>query len=158
MPHKTVARSDTPRSGWWPWPSLVCGSQSCGMVSAMDLSNIDAWLTSAAVIATCALVFTVGSFWWLNARQGRLKSFEPHTFSFGMDQWKVRLRLPLILYNNGAIPIVVQNIRLQFTGESDSVQPLSWVASLSRIKPEKDELRESPLSSPSQDAQLTKCS
>lgn len=112
----------------------------------VDPSNTDAWMTSAAVVAAGALIFTVASFWWLNARRGRLKSFEPHTFSCGMDPWKVRLRLPLVVYNTGAIPIIVQNLRLRlrFPEEPDSTQPLPWVASLSQIKPEKGEARDFP--------------
>jgi hypothetical protein len=85
-----------------------------------------AWLTSAAVVAICALIFTVASFWWLNARRGRLKTFEPHTFAAAITPQIVRLRLPLVLYNTGAIPIVVQNLRVSFQSEQNSV-PLPWV-------------------------------
>lgn len=77
--------------------------------------------------------------WWLNARRGRLIPFEPHTYAAAVTLGRVRLRLPLVLYNTGAIPIIVQNLRLRFPGESDSAKPLAWVASRSQIKPELDE-------------------
>lgn len=110
------------------------------MVNVMtNQANTSAWLTSAAVVAVCALLFTVASFWWLNARRGRLTSFEPHTFAAAITREQVRLRLPLVLYNTGAIPIVTQSLRLRFLGEPDSAQPLPWVGSRSQIKPEPDD-------------------
>ena len=83
-------------------------------------SNVStaAWLTSATVVAICALAFTIASFWWLNARRGRLKTYEPHTFAAAITPQVVRLRLPLVLYNTGAIPIIVQNLRVGLTAAS----------------------------------------
>lgn len=97
------------------------------------------WITSAAIVATCALLFTVASFWWLHARRGCLESYQPHTFAAAITPQLVRLRLPLVLYNTGAVPIVVQDLRLRFSGELSSVQPLPWVTSRSQIKPASDE-------------------
>jgi len=57
-----------------------------------NYSGTDAWLTSAAVISACALLFTVASFWWLNARRGRLESFEPHTYAAAVNPEQVRIR------------------------------------------------------------------
>jgi hypothetical protein len=57
------------------------------------------------LIACLALTFTIGSFWWLNARQGRLTSFEPHSFATWASQsspYETRVRFPLVLYNTGA--------------------------------------------------------
>jgi hypothetical protein len=56
------------------------------------------------LIACLALTFTIGSFWWLNARQGRLTSFEPHSFATWASQsspYETRVRFPLVLYNTG---------------------------------------------------------
>ncbi|GHB72305.1 hypothetical protein GCM10010377_73630 [Streptomyces viridiviolaceus] len=39
--------------------------------------NASESLTAASVVSVCALIFTVASFWWLNARQGRLETWEP---------------------------------------------------------------------------------
>jgi len=43
-------------------------------------------------------VFTVASFWWLNARQGVLRSWEPHSFAAAVTPQLARLRFPLVLY------------------------------------------------------------
>jgi hypothetical protein len=119
--------------------------RSCGVISTVghQLSTAT-WVTMAAVlIAICALLFTVASFWWLNARRGRLRSFEPHTFSAGIPSHVARLRFPVVLYNTGAVPIVVQNLRLRFPRERDS-EPLPWVASRSQIRPDEHESHDFP--------------
>ncbi|MEU2427013.1 hypothetical protein ABZ619_39375 [Streptomyces sp. NPDC007851] len=96
-------------------------------------------LTGASVVSACALFFTVASFWWLHARQGRLKAWEPHAFAAIVHGSTTRLRLPLILHNTGPKPIVVQDIILTFPDEPASHLPLLWVASLSRLQPGPDE-------------------
>ncbi|MFI9614987.1 hypothetical protein ACIHCM_25505 [Streptomyces sp. NPDC052023] len=96
-------------------------------------------LTAAGVVSVCALLFTVASFWWLNARQGCLKSWEPHSFAAIVHGSVVRLRLPLVLHNTGARPIVVQDLRLAFPDEPASHLPLLWIASPSRLQPGPDE-------------------
>lgn len=68
------------------------------------------------VISTCALAFTVFSFWWLHWRQARILVVPPRTYDAGgerLDPWF--LVLPLGFFNLGAAPIVVQNLRLRFT-------------------------------------------
>jgi len=105
----------------------------------MVQSNCGTGWTAAAVVAACALFFTVFSFWWVNARRGRLKSFPPHTFAFYIDSARVRLRLPLVLYNTGAAPIIVQNLRLSFPEQSDSANLLYWITSRVQIKPSNPE-------------------
>jgi|SRR5215211_1929656 len=85
------------------------------------------------LIACLALTFTIGSFWWLNARQGRLQSFEPHSFAAAATSEQTRLRLPLVFYNTGAKPIIVQNLRLWFPGTGPTV--LAWIATRSQLMP-----------------------
>jgi hypothetical protein len=94
------------------------------------------WLS--LLIACLALLFTVGSFWWLNARQGRLKSFEPHTFAAARAHI-LRLRFPLVLYNSGPKPIVIQDLRLSFPDEPQWNIPLPWTSTRSRLRPESDD-------------------
>jgi hypothetical protein len=95
------------------------------------------------LIATLALLFTIGSFWWINARQGKLRSFPPHSFAFGGDTRVVVLRLPLVLHNTGPIPIIVQDMRLSFPKGTGS-DPLPWRASNSQIKPDTNDGRQLP--------------
>ncbi|MFJ2769665.1 hypothetical protein [Streptomyces sp. NPDC087300] len=62
-------------------------------------------------VAACALAFTVASFWWINARQGDLKVWESHSFAAAVTSEIARVRFPLVLYNTGAKPIVVLDLR-----------------------------------------------
>lgn len=60
-----------------------------------------------------ALAFTVGSFWWLHARPGRLKVYPVVTFSGMISDGGIRLRLPILIHNPGATPQVVRALRLR---------------------------------------------
>ena len=87
------------------------------------------------MVASLALLFTVGSFWWLNARQGKLKSSEPQSFAACRTPDKLRLLFPLVLYNSGATPIVVQDMQLRFPEESRWNAPLPWTTTRSQLPP-----------------------
>jgi hypothetical protein len=100
------------------------------------------WLSIA--VASLALLFTVGSFWWLNARQGKLTSFEPQSFAAGVTPDILRLRFPVVLYNTGAKPIVVQDMRLRFLDEPSWSEPLPWVGTRTKIKPDPEDGHDFP--------------
>jgi hypothetical protein len=68
------------------------------------------------VVAVLALFFTVGSFWWMNARPGRLVSFEPTTYLAQVSRTRTMFGLPLILHNSGATPVVVLAMQLRVEG------------------------------------------
>ncbi|MEU8910350.1 hypothetical protein [Streptomyces mirabilis] len=106
--------------------------------------NASSSISGAGLLSICALLFTIASFWWLNARQGRLESWEPQSFAAIVHGSAVRLRLPLILHNTGVKPIVVQDLRLSFPDEPASHLPLLWTASPSRLQPGPDEEPELP--------------
>jgi hypothetical protein len=89
-------------------------------------------------IALLALLFTIGSFWWLQARQGKLRSYRPHTFALIHGSSKVRLRFPLVFYNTGAKPIVIRDMRLTFPGQP-GIEPLPWRTFRSQLKPDTDD-------------------
>ncbi|MBX9396353.1 hypothetical protein K4749_22850 [Streptomyces sp. TRM72054] len=97
-----------------------------------------AW-TPVAFVASLALFFTVGSFWWLNARQGRLRTYEPHSFAAAANEQVTLLRLPLVMLNTGAKPIVVQDLRLRFPDEPGALLPLPWRTSRSKLMPKSDD-------------------
>ncbi|MET7664634.1 hypothetical protein ACWGDS_48540 [Streptomyces sp. NPDC055059] len=101
-------------------------------------------IPGAGVVSVCALIFTVASFWWINARRGHLKSWEPRSFAAIAHRSMARLRLPLVLHNTGAKPIVVQDLRLTFPDEPASHLPLLWMSSPSRLRPGPDEEPELP--------------
>ncbi|MFE5028645.1 hypothetical protein ACFRAO_36470 [Streptomyces sp. NPDC056656] len=101
-------------------------------------------LSAASVVSISALVFTVASFWWINARQGRLETWEPQSFAAICHGSMTRLRLPLVFHNTGAKPIVVQDLMLTFPDEPASHLPLLWTSSPSRLQPGPDEEQELP--------------
>lgn len=71
----------------------------------------------SVIVACCALVFTVGSFYWLQARKGRLKLYPVTTFMGAANNRTFVLRVPIIIYNSGARPRVVCGIRLRWQGD-----------------------------------------
>ncbi len=77
-----------------------------------------AWV--ALLISLLALCFTVVSFWWLHARPGRLRTWEPRSYIAAATQGDgetLHLRLPLVLYNDGATPIDVEQLRVAMAPE-----------------------------------------
>jgi hypothetical protein len=52
---------------------------------------------ASLIISISALLFTVTSFWWLQARRGRLTCFPVQTFSGYLKRDGVALRMPLSL-------------------------------------------------------------
>ncbi|MEV6654507.1 hypothetical protein [Streptomyces sp. NPDC051219] len=116
------------------------------MLSLMAVAdqNASSSISGAGFLSICALLFTIASFWWLNARQGCLRSWQPHSFAAIVHGSVVRLRLPLVLHNTGAKPIVVQDLRLTFPDEPASHLPLLWTSSPSRLQPGPDEEPELP--------------
>ncbi|MFD3651760.1 hypothetical protein ACFWUT_12960 [Streptomyces cyaneofuscatus] len=82
-----------------------------------------------------ALLFTAATFWWLNARLGALKSWEPQTYAMSLSPDYVRVRLPLVLYNTGARPIVVLDMRMRFPAEPDALWPLVWTGTSEELMP-----------------------
>lgn len=95
---------------------------------------------AAAIVSACALIFTVASFWWIQMRRGRLKGYPPHSFAAaGVGSANLRLRLPVVIFNTGAAPIVVLDIQLRFPDEPDSLIPLPWATSRNQLKPTSDD-------------------
>jgi hypothetical protein len=128
--------------GGWPGPTVLWRSPvvrpapiATIMFEIAALAHIHIridglqWPSAGVVVGCLALGFTIGSFWWLNARQGRQKSVEPRSFAAALTlQGEVRLRFPL----------VVQNMRLSFPKEPGSM-PLHWTMTRARIKPTSDD-------------------
>jgi hypothetical protein len=101
------------------------------------------WL--ALLVAGLALMFTLASFWWLNARLGKLESYEPHSFAAAVNlEAVVMLRFPLVLYNTGARPIVVQNLRLFFPEETAAIADMPWRITRTKLRPDPDDYKDLP--------------
>ncbi len=89
------------------------------------------------IVATLALIFTIGSFWWLNARPGRLIASRPPEFAMTMAPERSRFRIPLVMYNTGARTQVVESLR--FAVRESSAGPLEWITTRDRLRPESGE-------------------
>ncbi|MEV7648187.1 hypothetical protein [Arthrobacter sp. NPDC089319] len=74
-------------------------------------------MTAPVFISCLALFFTIGSFYWLQARKGRLKLYPVITFSGFWNKSRLVLRLPMILFNSGACPRVITALRLVTTDD-----------------------------------------
>lgn len=68
----------------------------------------------ALVLSLCAVAFTIFSFWWLNARQGKLLVVGSQ-YAFGQfKSGKLAIQLPLVLQNTGPKAIVISAFTLRF--------------------------------------------
>lgn len=84
------------------------------MILAAEASSNDALTVAVAALAIslAALLFAVLSFWWLNARRGRLLTWRPLTYAGVIRGDSTLITLPLVLYNAGPAPIIVHDLRL----------------------------------------------
>ncbi len=95
------------------------------MTSALPISLL------ALVVSVLALVFTVLSFWWLNWKPGKVVVAGPRSFAArGSKCDLVVIQLPLVLFNRGARPVVVNNLRLSLEGCGG---PLGFIAVVDRL-------------------------
>ena len=95
-------------------------------------------------VSGCALLFTVGSFWWLQMRRGHLKGYAPHSFAAYFEGIILFLRFPLVIYNTGAASLVVLDLQLKFPDEPESIIPLPWRTSRSQLSPSPGDLGSFP--------------
>lgn len=101
------------------------------MLAAVHLSSSD-------VIAIMALAFTIASFWVLNARHGHVRSTRPRAYAFVSAGDIFRLRLPLVLFNTGAVAKLVGDLQLVI--ESEPGTPiLRWVTTRNQLRPSEDD-------------------
>ncbi len=92
-----------------------------------------AWI--AITVSVFALAWTLASFWWMNWRNGTLHTYSPRTFAArGDTEGPLIVRLPLVLFNDGPMPLVVQNLKLVLADEPDRA-PLHFVATMPNVKP-----------------------
>lgn len=78
-------------------------------------------IDASLIVSAAALIFTVGSFYWLQARKGQMRAQKVSTFSGAIRPDGVFLRLPIMIYNTGAKPRVVSGLRLRFCGGEQEV-------------------------------------
>lgn len=119
------------------------------MLLAMPIFDAkDAWITPSVAAAAMALIFTVGSFWWIQVRRGRLRCYTSHVYSGSFAPGKLVIVLPLVFHNPAPAPLVVTDLRLRIDAAKNRVSRdladlptnLRWIASHAAVYP-KDETR-----------------
>jgi hypothetical protein len=80
-------------------------------------------------VATLALVFTVGSFYWMNWRKGKLIVGPPSTYGITCSANRLIVELPFIFFNNGATTKVIHNLRLTLeqNGEKSPILNFEYI-------------------------------
>lgn len=76
-------------------------------------------MTAALAVSILALLFTIASFWYLQARRGRLVMSSIPAFAGYIAKDELAIRIPILLYNSGARTRLVDEIRLVFTSWAD---------------------------------------
>lgn len=89
----------------------------------------------SAFVALLALLFSVGSFWWIHARKGSLVSYPVITFSGLIDASELQIRIPVVIYNTGAAPSVIRAMKLTYVGVDKKVHTLQSQTFLKTIDP-----------------------
>jgi hypothetical protein len=101
-------------------------------ISTADLASM--------LIALAALAFTIGSFWWMNVRRGRLRLVgEPRSFAISTSGG-LHLTIPLSFHNSGPTPAWATNLRLNY--KTPGLPPsVPFVATRSGVRPQSGEDR-----------------
>jgi hypothetical protein len=79
----------------------------------------------AIFLSLLALSFSIFSFWWLNARQGKLLVIGPQYVFGRYSSGTLAIEIPLVLRNTGPRAIVLSGLRLRFP--SSDREDLVWV-------------------------------
>ena len=85
-----------------------------------------------------ALIFTVASFWWLNARSGRLIVFSVVAFAGYITTQKLTVQIPVVVHNTGAKPRVIRALRLQGVDQSGEIFQLEAQTFQMKLEPGND--------------------
>jgi len=101
------------------------------------------------LLACVGLPWTVGTFWWMHWRKGRIVVGTPRTYAAISHQRNdyLLVRLPLVLYNIGAATIVVENLRLTLeqSGRKSPVLYFNQTVSKLDVEQERDWAKQFPV-------------
>lgn len=98
---------------------------------------------AAFFISVLALLFTLGSFWWLWVRRGPVVSFPPAAFAAVYANGSFRVRLPVVFSNRGAAMRVIADVRLRLSGpHGESVLP--WGSTHATLNPSSEGMEDFP--------------
>jgi hypothetical protein len=77
----------------------------------------------ALAVSVFAPAFTTYSFWWMNWRKGKLEIGNIRTYAAVSSGKKLLIELPIIFFNSGALPVLVENLRLTFRAAAGHTPP-----------------------------------
>lgn len=115
----------------------IRGSQR-GEVPSMD---------SSILIALLALIFAIGSAWWMYAKRGRLRGSKPPHFALLHDGIVFFIRIPLAVRNSGGRTRVVQDMRL-WVPDTSQVLAIPWRRTVETLLPTPSESVRDPVPFP----------
>ena len=102
---------------------------------------------TAIIISTSALGFTVFSFWWMNWRKGQIRlGSNLRSYAACASKNKLLIELPLIFFNTGAVPLVVENLRLHVPKISEENRYLFFNATIAKLGTDEDRCFAKPFS------------
>lgn len=87
----------------------------------------------ALALSIFALIFTIFSFWWMNWRKGSLEIGNIRTYAAVSSQNKLIIELPIIFFNPGALPVLVDNLRLIFPDRGGPHTALCFTATVEKL-------------------------
>ena len=94
-------------------------------------SSTDWVAVAAVVVAVAALAFTVFSWRRVYLHSGDLIVATPRTYAYNARPNGFRLRLPLVFFNDGAVAILVTNLRIVV----DDAHPQTWITTRPTLLP-----------------------
>lgn len=89
--------------------------------------------TAALLISILAILFTVFSFWWMNWRKGSLELGNVRTYAAVSSGDKLLIEVPLIFFNPGALPVLVENLRLTLPDHGGPHTALHFSATVAKL-------------------------
>jgi hypothetical protein len=87
---------------------------------------------SAIIISVLALLFTIFSFWWMNWRRGGLFVGAPRSYAAIGSEGIAVLEFPFIFFNNGPIPIFIQNLQVIILN-GENPRPFVFTATVNKL-------------------------
>lgn len=83
----------------------------------------------ALLISTCSLLFLM---WWTRWRKGKLHVGRPRAFAVSSRPDLLLLQIPVVFYNDGAVPIIVNDLKLAM-GSGEQARTLGLAATVTRV-------------------------
>lgn len=87
----------------------------------------------ALALSIFALAFTLFSFWWMNWRKGFLEISNIRTYAAVSSQNTLMIELPIVFFNPGALPVLVNNLRLIFPDHGGPHTALCFTATTEKL-------------------------